>query len=72
MSVHPTHASMVTVLMLSMVTYVAVSQDMKEHIVMLVGVIYNICTWWVKTRLKKSSENINDVNGKKVLMYMSC
>ena len=72
MSVHPTHASMVTVLMLSMVTYVDVSQDMKEHIVMLVGVIYNICTWWVKTRLKKSSENINDVNGKKVLMYMSC
>ena len=40
MSVLQIHASMVAVLMLSMVTYVAVSQDMKEHIVMLVGVMY--------------------------------
>ena len=40
MSVLQTHAYMVTVLMLSMVTYVTVNQDMKEHIVMLVGVMY--------------------------------
>ena len=40
MNVHQTHASMVTVLISSMVTYVAVSQDMKAHIVLLVGTVY--------------------------------
>ena len=61
MSVHQTHASMVTVLISSMVTYVAVSQDMKAHIVMLVGMLFDIC----KTRPSAlSCENLNDVDGK--------
>ena len=48
MSVHQTHASMVTVLISSMVTYVAVSQDMKAHIVMLVGMLFDICAGFLR------------------------